>query len=63
MQRKTDEQVAVALVEDHAQRYPEIASNSFDQGFHSQSINSSSPRSSTSRSCRRKEWEFLSGTK
>ena len=35
MQRQTDEQVAVPVVEDLAQRYSNIASVSFDKGFHS----------------------------
>jgi len=35
MQGETDDQLAVPVVEDLAQRYPEIASVSFDQGFHS----------------------------
>ncbi len=35
MQGETDDQVAVPVVEELAQRYPRIASISFDQGFHS----------------------------
>jgi hypothetical protein len=35
MQHESDDQVAVPMVEDLAQRYPDIASVSFDQGFHS----------------------------
>lgn len=36
MQHETDDQVAVPVVKDLAQRYPTIASVSFDKGFHSQ---------------------------
>lgn len=35
MQGETDDQVAVALVEDLAKRYPSITSASLDKGFHS----------------------------
>ena len=35
MQRESDDQVAVPVVKDLAQRYPSIASVSFDKGFHS----------------------------
>jgi len=35
MQHETDDQVAVPVVEELAQRYPKITSVSFDQGFHS----------------------------
>mgnify|MGYP006431775553 CR=1 FL=1 len=35
MQRETDDQVAVPVVKDLAQRYPHIASVSFDKGYHS----------------------------
>jgi hypothetical protein len=36
MQHETDDQVAVPVVKDLAQRYPHIASVSFDKGFHNQ---------------------------
>jgi hypothetical protein len=35
MQRETDEQIAVALVEDLAKHYPQVDSVSMDKGFHS----------------------------
>ena len=35
MQRETDEQATISLVEDLAVHYPEVASVSMDKGFHS----------------------------